>query len=650
MRRKRWKGITGILIGAMALGGVAVGLPLHVAEAAYVDYTTEQYDVMAVADTSHTIHVTETITVDFYEGHHGIQREIPLGVGQEEGDDIIYEVENVEAADDMLYSVETEDDVVTVVLGDEDRYFYGENTYELSYDLVYYQDDSTTYDSLALNLLPTQWETAISNATLTLVMPEDLDWNFMTVYEGAYGSTEESDTAGTTGTYFTSTIEEDQNTLTVVGSNVPSYYGVTVRDTELPEGYWSSVRTYAQAHMPQYLLLLGIFLLGGIASGICWLLFGRDKHMTKVLEFHAPDGINPAEMGYLLDGSISNEELMTLIFYLASKGYLRIHEYKKDAYELIQIAQPLDEESREVQKFYRGIFNGRQTVRLDDLPPEFADVLEDCSTRISIKYSQGKSENRVYRTGSRELQVLFGILGMVLPVFSFLALRGSDWVMNILLTEACLIPGMILSVYNYEHRNSDGNAIWRLIGALLCFAGVIINGFHISVEVGYGFGVPIAISHGLLLFFTVFMSARTDSNTVFMGRILGFREFIKTAEYDRLVKLVEQNPAYFYDILPYAEVFGLGTEWSQKFTKIQIPKPDWYEPLGGGPFMYSPLWCYHMAYGIRHSAPMPSMDHFDGGHGFGGGLGGSGGLGGMGGFSGGGFSGGGGGGGGGGAW
>ena len=677
MRKRAWlggiskmrKGVLGTLTMVMVLAlGASLVNPLWTQASEYsgvsgTDYTTESYNISAVVDTSHTVYVTESITVDFQQGHHGIQREIPLGVGEDADDEVIYDITDLQV-EGWDYEYSTSDEVLTLTIGDENTYLYGEQTFTFSYHLVYYLDDSEEYDYFAQNFLPTQWETSIESSTITLSMPADLNWEEVTIYEGAYGSTL-SESVGAAGNYFTSSVDEDTNVLTLVGTDIPSYYGVTIRDNVLPEGYWSNAVSYGEAQMPWYLLGAGIFVLGALAMGGLWFMFGRDKHMTKVLEFHPPMGLNPAAMGYLLDGEITDEEMMTLLFYMASKHYIRIQEYREDKYRLIRLADPLDDEAKEVQKFFHGLFvGGRKEVKLDNLPESFRDRLDDCRVRIAARYSEGKQEDRAFRPYTRGLQIAGAIVTILFPLLVGLWNRGA-LLGNAIGSVVLLVPGMLLLVRQFEHRNSDGKRGWLLVGFVCTCISILFLGYSVTKELGstfsslwtgFAFGAVISVAMSAMAFFSVFMSARTDANVMLMGRILGFREFIKTAEYDRLKMLVDENPEYFYDVLPYAEVFGLGTEWAKKFTSIKIEKPDWYDTYEMRPFTYSPLWGYHMMHVMRHSLPMRHLEiddmHGMGGHMGGprGGLGGSGGIGGMGGFSGGGFSGGGGGGGGGGAW
>lgn len=59
-----------------------------------------------------------------------------------------------------------------------------------------------------------------------------------------------------------------------------------------------------------------------------------------------------------------------------------------------------------------------------------------------------------------------------------------------------------------------------------------------------------------------------------LKRILGFKKFIKIAELDKLKILAEDNPNYFYDILPYAYIFGLTDICTKKFGVLKFNAPN----------------------------------------------------------------------------
>ena len=55
---------------------------------------------------------------------------------------------------------------------------------------------------------------------------------------------------------------------------------------------------------------------------------------------------------------------------------------------------------------------------------------------------------------------------------------------------------------------------------------------------------------------------------------MGFRNYLMTAEKNQLDVLVEENPNYFYDILPYTYVLNISDKWISIFGKHNVPNID----------------------------------------------------------------------------
>ena len=141
------------------------------------------------------------------------------------------------------------------------------------------------------------------------------------------------------------------------------------------------------------------------------------------------------------------------------------------------------------------------------------------------------------------------------------------------------------------------------------------------------------------------IARRSDFGYTLREKVEGFRMFLETAEKPRLEMLLESNPDYFYDILPYAQVLGVTKQWTKKFDGLIIREPQWLDNRSGHMFTYSDYASMnHAVTDSMTSRPSSSGGggYSSGGGGFSSGGGGS--------FSSGGFSGGGSGGGGGSSW
>jgi uncharacterized membrane protein YgcG len=377
----------------------------------------------------------------------------------------------------------------------------------------------------------------------------------------------------------------DGNTITgeVIGALATSE-GVTFR-TILPEGYFVNERT--DTWMVIFAIIVGI----AAAAGALFLFFrfGKDKKIIPVVEFYPPDDLSPAEVGYVLNGVANPKDIISLIPYFAEKGFLEINrlEPKKkflgpdvEQYELHKL-KDLPESAPNYQTvFFDGLFSYGDAVNIAEIPPEFGDKFK--AAQDFLKSYFGKSKSKNVFSSSSQFATAGGCLLTVIPALAFSALAAFAVV-------------------------SDS--------ALSLVAMVSLAAFVIS------------------LICTIFMRKRTDYSTELMGRLRGFKNFIKVADLDRINMLVNEDPKYFYNILPYAYVFGLTKEWIKNFEGIEIAPPTWYRDNFHTFSMLYLMNSFHSISTTLPTAPPPSEGSFSGG-----------------GSSGGGFSGGGFGGGGGGAW
>lgn len=582
--------------------------------------TTSRFDVTAQADRDHTFHITETITVDFTTEHHGILRYIPM-------DRQIYEIRNIRVAEypkDVTWS----SDEVEIRIGDADSVLLGVHTYTISYDMVCYRDDDKAMDYLSLNLLPVNWETTIASSSLSLTLPDPIDWNKLAVYAGSYGF------SGTQDQFQTAV---DGNTIVFTGTEIPARCGLTV-SSDLPENYWSESMTYLQAHHSKLLIFLAVT---GILSALMlllWFLLGRDPHLVKPVEFNPPDGMTPLEIGYVIDGMADDTDFMSMILYFASKGYLEIRETKKkDDFELAKLKPIPSSEPDFAVTLFNGLFGHGDTVKTSKLPAKYGPTVDSARKQLMNHYSG--ADKKIFRS-SAAIGTVVGFISMMVILFLPMLLSttsGPETFLGVMLAFIGLL--ILLHAYGYRHSHSLSRTVIRsILGGFLVAAGALLS---ISSLLGLiPFWALLVFIAGIVIVTvsTVFMTSYTTKSAALQGRILGFRNFIRVAEYDQLKRLSDENPQYFYRILPYAAVMGLQTRWARKFTDIPLQAPDWYRH--DGDFSYSAWWALHMVNDCCvHSVP---ESRSGGSSSSGGGY--------SGGFSGGGFSGGGFGGGGGGGW
>ena len=92
--------------------------------------------------------------------------------------------------------------------------------------------------------------------------------------------------------------------------------------------------------------------------------------------------------------------------------------------------------------------------------------------------------------------------------------------------------------------------------------------------IGYGVGLLCIL---VMVICLKYLPKRTPYGNEILGKLKGFKNFLETAEKDKLEAMVMENPEYFYNILPYAYVLGVSDKWIKKFESISLQAPSWYD-------------------------------------------------------------------------
>lgn|GEM_PF-3427120 len=379
------------------------------------------------------------------------------------------------------------------------------------------------------------------------------------------------------------------------------------------------------------------------------------KTVVPTMEFYPPAELNPAEVGYIIDGKADSKDLTSLIYYWASQGHLSIEMTGKTKYTLHKLSD-LDERHK---NYERTMFNrlwslggNDGTVTSGQLSERFYPTLNKATQLLvsSFETPGWELEDTSRKKLAGSLRTIALVVAAAVPVLAQFVSRvatGNEYIAAVIGVVAFLAVSGIASSKRSGHTLRPKSAraginivliVVSLVAVLLYAAasGGVAVGFISALILGVGACVSLAIAPSV--------RRTTDLGVDLLGRCQGFKQFLKTAEKERIEMLLEENPEYYYDILPYAQVLGVSSIWEEKFKGLETPPPSWFYGTDVNTTTARYLMMRNMtsANTVMRSMPVST--------GSGGGRGGFGGFSGGGGSFGGGFSGGGGGGGGGGGW
>ena len=587
-------------------------------------YVIDAYDIHVKVNENNTLDITETITANFQEERHGIIRRIPLTnlVERLDGTSEQNRVQISNVTVDNTYTTTKENGYYVIQIGDAFKTFTGKATYVIKYNYNLGKDKTRDYDELYFDLIGEEWDTAIGNITFTVEMPKDFDETKLGFSSGSHGELENQNI----------TYQVENNTITGSYDGIlEENEGLTIR-TELEEGYFVGAELNYGSDT-YFMLIVPILCL--IISFILWLKFGRDKKVIETVEFYPPEGFNSLEVGYLYKGKAEKKDVISLMIYLANKGYIKISETeetslfaKSKSFKITKLKE-YDGNDASERLFLTGLFKMKNEVRKEDLENSFYLTMNEIIKNISAK--ENKEKIFVKNSFTKPILILFMILTMIATLTApSLETGGISTLITILFVFGFYSMFFLIGL---TVPNISFTIAWNVI-MLLSFIPIVssLPIWNIVLSepiflVGCILGLVSLI--GIMVFFKL-MPKRTDYGIEMLGKIKGFKNFLETAEKEKLEALVMEHPTYFYDILPYTYVLGISDKWIKKFETIATEPPTWYDsPSTFDVVMFSSFMNTTMTSAERAMSQSPSSGGSSSGSGGGSSGGGSGGGGGS---------------------
>lgn len=446
-------------------------------------------------------------------------------------------------------------------------------TYDISYTM---ENDFDGGDGMTIDAIPFGFTVPLHNVTATLHFPVSLTAEDCDVYVG-YGSTELSATE--------KVFSDDGKTLTVsaeilevryndtYGENVAD--GITV-DFRLGEGVldgYTKTRIFTDN-------MWWILLVGGVAVAIAVVLTvctRKKREISTVVNIKAPDNMDPLKMGKLIDGNVDGEDITSMIYYFADKGYLAIDLTDEDDPKFIRKREELPDGAPPYQKtLFDGIFEQGEEVRVSDLKNHFYSSADKAMRQVP--------PTEMYEPSSRFAFFAGGVLGTFFALLvTFLLGKfylGGGYGYFLGAAFAVPVAAILFLAYmreNYRYKWSKAKLTGLLLAELLVaalFTLLYVGVFAKHLTTGYE-RLAVSLAAFGCTFIGIGAISRTERYCERLGEILGFKEFIVVTETDRIKFMLEENPDLYYKILPYAQVLGVTKEWEEKFEKILVEPPQW---------------------------------------------------------------------------
>ena len=560
------------------------------------EYTLTKYVVDIEVGENNAFRITEHISANFKVPKHGIIREIPLRnkVVRLDGTKSYIRAKISDLrVDGDIFTAKNDFGSRVIQIGNPDKTVIGNRDYIITYLYDIGRDRGEGYDEFYFNIIGSEWDTSIGGIAFTITMPKAFDASRAGF---SYGLLDATDSRNITW-------QADGNTITgSYDGTLREGEALTVR-IELPEGYFSVAADSFDFLANYPIILSAVFFI--IVFGM-WFVYGRDEKTVDPMEFYPPEGMNSAEVGFLYKGYANTDDAVSLLIYLAEKGYIQIIETTDkvlftavDNFKIKKL-RDYDGDNPNERLFMYGLFRPlsgiiREEVTINDLKIGFHLTIKEIVDNLGAK------TNRETIFEKSSLNKSLPVFLMMAVIFVTITLRPVlDYHEPSMLVGALLFPGVGFAFFLFmlfskktqtiivngkpktsRKANIQFGVMFGLFFGGMPWAFIVLPALLVDTAywVTYSFGMICIVGMFIL---NRYMWKRTELGNKLLGRIRGFRNFLVTAEWHKLETLVMQNPTYFYNILPFTYVLGVSDKWIKKFETIAVCAPGWY--VGKGTF------------------------------------------------------------------
>ena len=323
----------------------------------------------------------------------------------------------------------------------------------------------------------------------------------------------------------------------------------------VPESMFDGVSTYVRVGNPEVVPMV----VCGLAALLYWLLFLRGAPLLRERRNSPPEGITAGEVGSRL--TMAGTDLTAMVFSWAQMGYILIQLDDRGRVWLHKRMDMGNERNAFEVKTFQTLF-GRRDI-LDGTGARYAAVARKLSRLNPARkiMSHPKCGNMlIFRvlicgvqlfcglcfamnlTGKIAFQVILGLVLMALGALSGWLIQDGLYRIH-LRSKGALIFSGVLSVG------------WILLGI---WAGQWLVGLC---------SVLVQLLAGLM---AAYGGRRSELGRQNAAMILGLRHYLKNVDKEDLKRIQENDPEYFYTLLPFALALGVEVPFARRFGQQKM--------------------------------------------------------------------------------
>lgn len=349
-------------------------------------------------------------------------------------------------------------------------------------------------------------------------------------------------------------------------------------------------------------LTLTTIIVSIILSIICyilWYFYGKDLRLPIKKTSKFSSKLTPLDISLINNGKVDEDDAFYLLLSLANKGYIRIVENTANNFTIIR-EKDYDGKNYKEVTFIKTLFKKNDSVTLAEYmnivsenrkqksPKELDSEIKNndlyrrfhrASRNILSIINTNEEKNKYFETKPEQLKFLLVLaIAIILVLVTSLPFIEVNKLFLLPLSVIFSITTLFVLmnfIENIDIKKKKAKVVVLSLLAIIALLILLLPSFRRNRIYLIAYLIS-CISVSFILFLYKYMPKRTLYGTKQYVNIEGFKLFVKEINNKELDSLLELNPNYLYDILPYAYMFDVQENVLKKLKEYNIKEPSWY--------------------------------------------------------------------------
>lgn len=333
-------------------------------------------------------------------------------------------------------------------------------------------------------------------------------------------------------------------------------------------------------------------------SFLIWYIYGRDLKYPPAKTPNIPRNLSPLDVSLIYNGAATEKDVYCLLLHLANKGYIKIIEDQNNEFT-IKKGKEYDGKNYIEASFIKALFKKSSTlsivnylnnslpdssktknqydkeIKSDELNYRFQRAARNVLPLINDseekkKYYEPKAERKKYY-----LLFMVAVILILVTSLPFIEINKLYYLPLSVVFSIFSLYILISFINSINDKNKYQKILLLTILLIVMIVILLIPSFQRNRIYALAFLIGFMCVSFILLLFK-YMPKRSIYGAKQFSKIAGVKEFLLYLNKKELNNVLEINPNYLYDILPYSYILGTEELVLKKIKEYGTKEPSWY--------------------------------------------------------------------------